>query len=107
MTHRDQFRFARWLYRHGSVPTDKVPPKFNFKNGTRSKYFTIICTEYDDAGYAAADHPLTVKMTDENIDNYRAEVKRVIIERRDWIEPFVSVIALIVSIVALFFSIWG
>lgn len=67
----------------------------------------IICTDRDNDGYAAGDRPLMVKMTDENIDNYRAEVKRAIIERRDWVEPFVSVIALIVSIVALFFSVWG
>lgn len=45
-----------------------------------------------------------LEMTDKNIDNYRKALSQEIAERREWVEPIVSVLALLCSIAALVIS---
>lgn len=99
MTYRDRMRIAHWLYRKGAATEDELTRRFGGKISGRIRdgceFFTV--------AYPHGPEPV-LEMTDKNIDNYRKALNREIAERREWVEPIVSVLALLCSIAALVIS---
>lgn len=99
MTHRDRMRIAHWLYRKGTATEDELTRRFGGKISGRIRdgceFFTVT--------YPHGPEPV-LEMTDKNIDNYRKALSQEIAERREWVEPIVSVLALLCSIAALVIS---
>lgn len=99
MTYRNKMRIARWLYRKGTATEAELNRRFG---GKISGHIRENC-EFFTVTYPHGLEPV-LEMTDKNIDNYRKALGREIAERREWVEPIVSVLALLCSIAALVIS---
>lgn len=99
MTYREKMRIARWLYRNGPATESEINARFGAK---------IKDTHWFDCEFFSIDCPdgenILLAMTDENLDNYRAAIQAETIAHRDWVEPIVSILALLLSIAALVVS---
>lgn len=98
MTYREKMKAARWLCHQKAVTFDAFRQKFPDIDADRivsCEYFTT-STSLNGGG--------AIQMTDENLDNYRAAIQAEIIALRDWVEPIVSILALLLSIAALVVS---
>lgn len=99
MTYREKMNIARWLYRKGPASEKEVSERFADKLMDRR----IDSCEFFTVTWPQGPEPW-LSMTDENRDNYRAARRIEIAERRDWVEPVVSVLALFCSIAAVIIS---
>ncbi len=99
MTYLEKMNIARWLYRKGSASEKEFSAHFAGKlmdNHIEScEFFSVTWPNGPDRW---------LSMTDANRDNYRAARRTEIAERRDWVEPVVSVLALFCSIAAVIIS---
>lgn len=99
MTYREKMNIARWLYRKGPAPEKDVSDHFAGKLMDNH----IDSCEFFSVTWPNGPDPW-LSMTDANRDNYRAARRTEIAERRDWVEPVVSVLALFCSIAAVIIS---
>lgn len=96
MTHKDKYKIAGYLEKHGNTLAKNLPKRFKVTDLQTCEYFAV-------RSRSDPKNPMLV-MEDQHIDAFRAEWKRRVIERRDWVEPIVCMLSLVCSIIALVVS---
>lgn len=97
LTTKEKYNIAKYLYKHGDTQVSHLPKKL-------LKIPQISMCQYFMLKHTSDPRDPILHMESRHIDNFVAARKEKTNEFRNWIQPIVSVIALICSIAALIIS---
>lgn len=105
MTRDQEWEFARWLYRQGPTLRKDIPRRFPAER-SRHGLYSIANAHLDPAGYFIPSPNDRFYLSDNNRDAFADEKSRRGSERRSKIAVWLSIAALVVSLISILWQIY-
>lgn len=105
MTKNVEWKIANWIWRHRGSKRKDAPNWFPADLVGRYAFFHVESVQRDRDGYSILSPEDIFLMTDEEIDAFLFERRKLRHEFRDWLEPMGVIVANIIALAALILSI--